>query len=382
MTLLLHTADWQIGRTYSRFDPDDAAALAEARIATVERLARRAAERGADAVLVAGDVFDAQSVSPRTLRRLFNALAPYAGPWVMIPGNHDAALAEGVWAQVRRLDLLPPNVQVQLQPGIVELPALRLAVLAAPLTQRHTHDDTTAWFDDADTPAGWHRVGLAHGAVQGLLAADIDATNPIAPDRAARARLDYLALGDWHGAKRIDSRTWYAGTPEPDRFKDNDPGQVLWVTLGAPGEAPQVQAEPVGRHRWREQALPLAVPSDVDAAIAGLDAAAADEVLSLVISGSIDLAAHQRLQRALQAAEARVRALAVDQAGLRLAPTADDIASLQADGYLGAVIAELRDTPPDATPERTRTAQDALALLATMLAEARDAAAADEKGPA
>ena len=54
MTLLLHTADWQIGRTYARFAPDDALALAEARIATVERLARRAAERGADAVLVAG----------------------------------------------------------------------------------------------------------------------------------------------------------------------------------------------------------------------------------------------------------------------------------------------------------------------------------------
>ena len=377
MTLLLHTADWQIGRTYSRFDPDDAVALAEARIATVGRLAHRAAARGADAVLVAGDVFDAQSVSPRTLRRLFNALAPFPGPWVMIPGNHDAALAEGVWAQAQRLDLLPPNVHLLLQPGVVELPALRLAVLGAPLTQRHTHDDTTAWFDHAATPEGWHRVGLAHGAVQGLLMDDLDATNPIAPDRAARARLDYLALGDWHGARRIDARTWYAGTPEPDRFKDNGPGQVLWVTLGAPGDAPQVQAEAVARHRWREQALPLAVPSDVDAAIASLDAATADEVLSLVITGSVDLAAHQRLQRALQAAEARVRALVVDAAGLRLAPTADDIAALQADGYLGAVIAELRDTPPDAPPGRARTAQDALALLATMLAEARDAASTE-----
>jgi DNA repair exonuclease SbcCD nuclease subunit len=367
MTLLLHTADWQIGRTYTRFDPDDAAALAEARIATVERLAQRAAERGADAVLVAGDVFDAQSVSPRTLRRLFNALAPFPGPWVMIPGNHDAALAEGVWAQARRLDLLPPNLHLLLQPGVVELPALRLAVLGAPLTQRLTHDDTTAWFDHADTPAGWRRVGLAHGAVQGLLMDDMDATNPIAPDRAARARLDYLALGDWHGARRIDSRTWYAGTPEPDRFKDNGPGQVLWVTLGGAGDEPQVQAEAVARHRWREQALVLAVPSDVDAALAALDAAAGDEVLSLRLSGTVDLAAHQRLQRALQAAEARVRALLVDQADLRLAPTADDIAALQADGYLGAVIAELRDAPP----AQARVAQDALALLSTLLAERR-----------
>ena len=374
MTLLLHTADWQIGRTYGRFDPDDAAALAEARIATVERLAQRAAARGADAVLVAGDVFDAQAVSPRTIRRLFNALAPYPGPWVMIPGNHDAALAEGVWAEAQRLGVLPPQVHLLLQPGVVELPALRLAVLGAPLTQRHTHDDTTAWFDHADTPAGWRRVGLAHGAVQGLLAEDLDATNPIAADRAARARLDYLALGDWHGCKRIDDRSWYAGTPEPERFKDNDPGHVLWVTLGAPGEPPRVEAERIARHRWRQAAWRLDVASDVDAVVAQLQEATADEVLSLTLSGSVDLAAHQRLQQALQAAEARLRALQADLSGLRLSPTAEDIAALQADGYLGAVIAELRDAPP----ERSRVAQDALALLTTLLAERRQAIASAE----
>ena len=68
------------------------------------------------------------------------------------------------------------------------------------------------------------RVGLAHGSVQGILADDIDSANPIAPDRATRARLDYLALGDWHGCKRIDDRTGTAATPEPDRFKANDSG--------------------------------------------------------------------------------------------------------------------------------------------------------------
>ncbi len=369
MTLLLHTADWQIGRTDARFAAEDAAALAEARIATVERLARRAAERGADAVLVAGDVFDAQAISPRTMRRLFNALAPYPGPWVMIPGNHDAALADGVWAQAQRQGLLPPKLHLALQPRVVELPELQLAVFAAPLTQRHTYDDTTAWFDAATTPPGWLRVGLAHGAVQGLLPEAADAPNPIAADRAARARLDYLALGDWHGARQIDARTWYAGTPEPDRFKGNDPGQMLWVTLGAPGEMPQVEREAIARHRWREETLAFAMASDTDAAIALLQACGADEVLRLELSGQLDLAAHLRLQRALQDAEARLRALLVDASGLRLAPTEEDLAALQADGYLGAVIAELREAPP----ERSRTAQEALAILAALLAEQRDA---------
>ena len=38
MPKILHTADWQIGRQYGRFAPEDAATLAEARLSAVERL--------------------------------------------------------------------------------------------------------------------------------------------------------------------------------------------------------------------------------------------------------------------------------------------------------------------------------------------------------
>ena len=124
-----------------------------------------------------------------------------------------------------------------LTPQVLTLEAHGLAVLPAPLMQRHTHDDLSAWFDAADTPPGLLRVGLAHGSVQGILPEDIDSPNPIAADRAARARLDYLALGDWHGCKQVNARTWYSGTPEQERFKDNGAGQVLQGVIDAPGDA-------------------------------------------------------------------------------------------------------------------------------------------------
>ncbi len=99
----LHTADWQIGSQFGQFTPEEAAHLTEARFETVRRIASLATERGMDAVLVAGDVFDQQTVAETVIRKLFGALSGYAGPWYLLPGNHDAALAESVWTRAQRL---------------------------------------------------------------------------------------------------------------------------------------------------------------------------------------------------------------------------------------------------------------------------------------
>lgn len=383
MPRLLHTADWQIGRQYTTFPPDSAMPLMEARFAAVERLARLATAHRVDAVLVAGDVFDAQTVSERTLRRLFDALAGYAGPWVLLPGNHDAALSESVWQRAVRLGIVPARVHLALQPEPIVLAEAGVAVLPAPLTQRHTYADLTDWFDHAETPPGLVRIGLAHGCVQGVLAEDIDSANPIAPDRAERARLDYLALGDWHGCRRLDARTWYSGTPEPDRHKDRDngAGQALLVELAprtcadtAADPAPQVTPLPVGQFRWQRLVLALQVESDLDAAAETLAALGQADVVDLRLRGQLDLAGEQRLNTVLAQTEARVRHLDVDRSALRLAPTADDIAALRADGYLGALIDELhaaQQSTSTATVPSPELAREALALVAAALATRR-----------
>jgi DNA repair exonuclease SbcCD nuclease subunit len=112
MIRFLHTADWQIGTQFGQFDAEEAAHLAEARFETVRRIASEAATRRVDAVLVAGDVFDQQTVSDTVIRRLFGALAGFTGPWIMLPGNHDAALVESVWTRAQRLNCVPANVRV------------------------------------------------------------------------------------------------------------------------------------------------------------------------------------------------------------------------------------------------------------------------------
>lgn len=360
----LHTADWQIGRQYERFGPEDGPALAEARIATVERVARLAAEEKVDAVLVAGDVFDAQTVSDRTLRRLFNATQAYDGPWIMLPGNHDAALAESVWTRAMRLDAVPAHVHLALAPEPLLFPGQGFAVLPAPLTQRHTYGDLTAWFDDAETPPGLARIGLAHGSVEGVLMDGIDSPNPVAADRASRARLDYLALGDWHGTRQINARTWYSGTPEQDRFKDNGAGQVLRVELAAPGAEPAVTPLAIGQYPWLQWRQALRVASDLDQFIQRLEQIDQPSVLHITFEGLLDLSGDQHLREALSRAEARHRVVLHDMGDLRLHPTAEDIAELRADGYVGEVIAELRERQEGESGE---VAREALAILARLL---------------
>jgi DNA repair exonuclease SbcCD nuclease subunit len=371
LTKLLHTSDWQIGKLFGQFEPDESALLAEARFQTVERLARLATERHADLVLVAGDVFDAQTVADRTLHRLFHAMAGFAGPWVLIPGNHDAGLAESVWTHAARLGAIPGNVSVCLRPEPLLFESLSIAVLPAPLTQRHTYTDATEWFGTAETPAGFLRIGLAHGSVQGILAEDIDSPNPIAAGRAEQARLDYLALGDWHGTKQIDARTWYSGTPETDRFKANDSGQALFVELAEAGTPPIVTPVATGQYRWRTETVQLHVPSDLDPALRRLAAFGPADVVQLELSGRIDLAGHRRLRAAIEQARGRTRGLLADLAALHLEPTAEDIAALRADGYLGEVIAELRKGQDGANGD---IAGAALALLAGLLDERRTTA--------
>ena len=373
----LHTADWQIGRQYSQFAADDAVPLAEARLAAVETIARLAAEHRVDAVLVAGDVFDAQTVADRTIRKLFNSLEGFSGPWIMIPGNHDAALAESVWTRALRLGALPANVHLSLQGKVLDFPDLGFSALTAPLTQRHTYNDLTEWFDEALTSVSQVRVGLAHGSIQGVLAEDIDSANPISADRASRARLDYLALGDWHGCKRIDSRTWYSGTPEPDRFKDNEPGYALLVEVDAPGADPRVTRMETGQFRWQLWERTVAVASDVDAVISGLDGIDPRDVLNIRVAGQTDLAGLQRLRAALGHIEAKARSVQADLSALRLLPTPEDIAALKADGYLGDVILELRQQQdsPDSNIS-AEIAGHALGLLTTILTERQAAGTA------
>ncbi|WP_288414957.1 DNA repair exonuclease [uncultured Novosphingobium sp.] len=338
----IHTADWQLGKPFGRFDPDTRAALSEARFDVIDTIGKAAAQHQARHVLVAGDVFDTEGPDERTIVQAVTRMERHPCRWWLLPGNHDFARNGGLWDRVRRRGAANVTVLAQAE-------ALALAddawLLPAPLLHRHTLDDPTEAFGRMETPAGALRIGLAHGSIRGF-GSQGDTKNLIAPDRASVSRLDYLALGDWHGTLQVDLRTWYAGTPETDDFKAGReaPGQALLVDI-TQGADPAVTPLATGSFRWLTHEWAVADATGFAALCNDLlDACGpAATLLRLSLAGIVPLTDRAAIMARIESDLAhRLRYLDVRDADMVVRPTPEDLATLSAEGMIGRAAAMLR----------------------------------------
>jgi Calcineurin-like phosphoesterase len=364
----IHTADWQIGKVFRLVDDATEGVLQAARLEAISTLGRLAAERAAPTVLVAGDVYDVATAEDRTLGQPLERMRAFPDvEWHLIPGNHDPHQPGGPWERVLRRGL-PDNVRVHLEPAPATLADGQAQLLPAPLLRRRALGDPTAWMDQAATPEGVLRIGLAHGSISAFGSEARDQPNLIDPARPERAGLAYLALGDWHGMKRIGPRCWYSGTPEVDDFGVEGGGQALLVELPAASAPPAVTPLAVGRFDWRQETLQIQDAGDIDVVVARLRALHAEPaclLLDLTLEGTLSLAGRERLARALDALRAAVCWLRIDDERLYLSPSAEDLEAIAPGGFLRIAALRLRamaDDPDE--PAREIAARALLRLYA------------------
>ena len=367
---IIHTADWQLGKQFGSVPGDPGAALRDQRIETVRAIARLAQERKADAILVCGDAFDSNTVADITLRQMLNATEQFGADWVFIPGNHDPARAVSVWTRAQALrparDDVRDNVHFLVHP---EKPLIlqngALAILPAVLERHHEADDLTAWFDDAPTPDGAIRIGMAHGSVPDFLPTE-EVHNPIAANRAETANLDYLALGDWHGTRKINERTWYAGTPEPDRFGSSDPGNVLVITIEQAGSPPEVKPVRRGKFVWKKIKYGIRDDADLDALTPEIERLGPNFdclLLRLKINGVANLALRAKLDNWVAKWEAKLRYLEVEDQGLIAEPTDNDLDQIAQHGFIQTAAQRLHNQSFDRENPNREIAKAALMRL-------------------
>ncbi|WP_421697825.1 metallophosphoesterase family protein [Ancylobacter sp.] len=336
MFRFLHSSDLHLGKRFGNFAGDLPGRLREARHGVIARLAQHAREQGAGTILLAGDSFDTETPAPEVRRQALAEMRHHAPlRWVLLPGNHDSLQAAPLWAALKAE--APDNVILATEPRPLEL-APGVVLLPAPCTTRRPGRDLTEWMDAHPTPEGTLRLGLAHGAIRSF-SEDAVAGEVIAPDRARRAGLAYLALGDWHGAVEVDPRTRYSGTPEPDRFKHEAPGTALAVGLAGADALPEVQALPTASFAWRELDLHLLEGDDPIAALAALlpeERVRRQTLARLVATGRTGLEGQAALQRAVATAAPDFAFLDLDAAGLATACAPDDLDRIDRGGALRA----------------------------------------------
>ncbi|MFZ9973015.1 MAG: metallophosphoesterase [Vulcanococcus sp.] len=388
MLTVLHSADWQIGKPYARVhDPDKRARLRQARIEAIGRIGALIDQEQPAFLLVAGDLFDSPTPSSSDVSAVCQAIGRLAIPVLVIPGNHDHGAPGSVWhhpffqaEQQRRA----PNLHVLLERQPVQIEGA--VVLPCPLLKRSNSTDPTDWVRQLDwtqLPPDQPRILLAHGSVHGFAAADLDAdednptsaNNRLQLDGALLDQLDYIALGDWHGLKQINARTWYSGTPEPDRFPRTDDyrgGQVLKVRVQR-GEAPLVEPLPTAALDWRQLSANLNTADDLERLERQLqpllEAEPGQQLLLLEQNGSLSLEAHQRYEQLLERLEAQL--LRLKRRGrIEQQPAAAELELLlqrAEDPLIARVAAELKAELEKAAdhqdPEQRQVLQLALAEL-------------------
>lgn len=369
----VHTADWQIGKPFRNFDPRVSGVLEEARLDAIDRIGEAARAAGAAHVVVAGDIYDSETLPTRTLHQPLARMERWGGVrWHLLPGNHDPARAGGIWQRLLASGL-PSNVTACLEPEPSQL-APGVVLLPAPLRSKSQSADPTAYMDKAVTPGGVVRIGLAHGSVQDF-GEEGESAVRIAPDRAKLAGLAYLALGDWHGMTRINDRTWYSGTPEPDRFPDNAPGHALIVHIARPDAAPRVDAVATGRFVWAKLEAEVRAPEDIEhleRKIEGLAAEPSRLLLRMKLGGALSLADQSTLSSWCDRLEARLKYLDADLMSVRVHAEAADLDSFGPGGELRWAAERLQRMAEDTAEPRRAAAEVALARLFALVRQARE----------
>lgn len=342
MITFIHTADWQLGKPFSRVaDDEKRSALRKERFAAIRRLGDLARAADAAFVVVAGDVFDSNSPSNETVSAACDAIRSIGIPVYVIPGNHDHAGPGSVWGQsffLAENRERAPNLRVLLESSPVVDD--RYVLLPCPLSRRQGGDNPTAWISELDFAAlgDRPRIVIAHGSTLNFRQ-EVDEedggrqANLIELDRLPMAELDYIALGDWHGMVQVGDKAWYSGSHETDRFPKSGQttGNVIAVTARR-GAVPTTRPERTGLTRWLVHSETFATDAGPTALKDALNTLVGDAqrglcLLKLSLSGSLGLAGHTELTAILESWQAGLLDLRLDK-NVAVAPSADEIDAL------------------------------------------------------
>ncbi len=354
------------GEAQARFTQD--------RIDIISSLADITRDQHARFMVVCGDVFDANEVSPQTVQRAAEKLASFPVPVFILPGNHDPLNAASVYDS-EVFTALPDHICVIRDNRIHEVPGVPgIEVVAAPWHRKQVLSDLCAEMLMPLEPAenGTVRIALAHGQISSLAT---DHQHPstidqvVVADALRSGKIHYLALGDRHSVTECDDtgRIWYSGTPVATDFTENNPNQVLLVDASV-GIDPRAQVSPLTTGQWQFEQIHAGVENaaDIERLENKLAAFTNKErvIIRLALSGALKLDESAALNAMIDNKRGLFASLRLHETltDLTVMPDTFDIDALSLSGYAKDTWDELAQTAKSGS-EFSQTATDALELF-------------------
>jgi DNA repair exonuclease SbcCD nuclease subunit len=361
---ILHTADWHLGLEFPSYDEEAAKKLSRARADAVKQLLFHARQAQADAVLCAGDLFDAHN-PPRLVWQHLVKIFETCGlriPIILLPGNHDPHTHGSVYLKDSgfRLDL-PPNVIVADRDDFSYELGDEAIIYARPCFSKAGASDPIDSIPPREPGDERIRIGMVHGQVEW------GNYFPIDPEKGAAKGLDYLAMGDFHSWKEYANSAGklavYPGAPEPAHHGESGAGKVALVFFSR-SRMVRVQPVEVGQWTWRQERCET---------FEAFQSLLAEDLewtnLRLTLDMSLPLHAYVRAEEMLEelagshTAHPRAGILQVAEKNLRLIAEQGEALPGDAPAIFHAVVDKLR-----ADPDRER-AERALYHLYTLARE-------------
>ena len=363
----IHTSDFQLGMTRWFLSPSAQSRFDDDREEAVVRLGELASETGAEFIVVAGDVFEHNSLNTSTLLRSKEVLKNLPVPVYLLPGNHDPLVADSIF-----FNSFADNVHVIADSEPIEVRS-GVEIVGAPYLSKRANYDLVRRalepLEPLDRASGAvARIAVGHGQVESRAgeaeesdADTIDLT--FVEDCLDRGVIDYLALGDTHSTASLGrtGKVWFSGSPETTAFDDRERDSCNALVVRVEGEAVDVEKRSVGR--WAFRALDADVNSmdDVERFLAELEEMPGKTRTAVKYSlrGTLGLSAQARLEQGLANLEEVFASLKPRERtmDLHLAPSEDELSELSLSGYAADALSELLEDLENPT------ARDAANLL-------------------
>lgn len=345
----IHTADWQLGKPFTQFEDGLAEVLRKARLDMIAKLAQLAKVQGVAHIIAAGDVWDQEIPSVQTIRQPLDIMgaAEYV-TWWLLPGNHDPARDNGLWARIEAMGC-PKNVRPLLTAAPIKVET-GVYILPSPWVSKNPGYDNTAWMDNTQTADGSIRLGVAHGSVTDFGGDAGQKCVISAFERVQNAKLDYLALGDWHGYVGLGDHTYYSGTPETDSFASKEPGWALIVDIQGQAQRPKVQPFRITSHHWAKidcAVLPGMTAKDILGQIVHDGTPRHQTLVRLSLKGQLPILEYTEMKRGISEAESSFAYFDTDLTGLHPILEFDDLDDLDLAGSLRQTAEKLIDLKKD-----------------------------------